>query len=183
VSINTPVLAKKVRFWNITSRNQVSLSCVLAWLLIQDVNPLRTFLWLRWLYQVRTITPPFISSRIGDIVEEEYAQMVDVDKIMLFWLHVAADFMEIKPLLELTSLGILIGYVWVSAFDFWWSYDRLRLNSAIMTWKLGKTSRGYSKSIRLGPGKHQLGLSSLLRSSVNWSELEMLAFATLSLWW
>jgi hypothetical protein len=44
--------------------------------------------------------------------------MVDLDEIMLFRLHVAADFMEIKPLLELTSLGILIGYMWVSAFDF-----------------------------------------------------------------
>ena len=67
---------------------------------------------------MRTITPPFISSRIGDIVQEEYAKMVDLDEIMLFRLHVAADFMEIKPLLELTSLGILIGYMWVSAFDF-----------------------------------------------------------------
>ena len=44
--------------------------------------------------------------------------MVDVDKIMLFCLHVAAELMDIKPLIELTSLGILIGYVWVSAFDF-----------------------------------------------------------------
>ena len=52
-----------------------------------------------------------------DIVQEEYAQLVDVDKNMLFRLHVAADFMEIKQI-ELTSLGILIGYVWVSAFDF-----------------------------------------------------------------
>ena len=132
---------------------------------------------------MRTITPPFISSRVGDIVQEEYAQMVDVDKIMLFRLHAAADLMEIEPLIELTSLGILIGYVWVSAFDFWWSYDRLRLNSAIMTWKLGKTTGGYSKSIRLGPGTHQLGFSSLLRNLVNWSEFEALAFATLSLWW
>jgi hypothetical protein len=67
---------------------------------------------------VQTITPPFISSRISDIVQEEYAQMVDMDKHMLFQLHAAADIMEIKPLLELTSLGILIGYVWVSVFDF-----------------------------------------------------------------
>jgi hypothetical protein len=36
--------------------------------------------------------------------------------------------MEIKPLVELASLGIRIGYVWVRVFDFWWSYDRLRLN-------------------------------------------------------
>lgn len=44
--------------------------------------------------------------------------MVDVDKIMLFRLHAAADLMEIEPLTELTNLGILIGYVWVNAFDF-----------------------------------------------------------------
>ena len=62
----------------------------------------------------------------GDIVQEEYAQMVDVDKIMLFRLHVAADLIDIKPLVELTS----IGYVWVNVFDFGWSYDRLRFNSA-----------------------------------------------------
>jgi hypothetical protein len=50
---------------------------------------------------------------------EKYAQMVDVDKIMPFWLHAAADLMEIKPLVELISLGILIGYMWVSVFNFW----------------------------------------------------------------
>ncbi len=66
---------------------------------------------------MQTITPPFISSRIGNIDQEEYAEMVDVDKSMLFWLHVAADLMEIKPLVELTSLGILM-YVWVSVFIF-----------------------------------------------------------------
>ena len=44
--------------------------------------------------------------------------MVDVDKIMLFRLHAAADLMEIKPLVELTSLGILIGHMWVSVFNF-----------------------------------------------------------------
>ena len=63
-------------------------------------------------------TPPFISSRIGNIVQEEYAQMVDMDKIMLFRLDAAADLMEIIPLVEFTSLGILIGYVQVSVFSF-----------------------------------------------------------------
>jgi hypothetical protein len=61
---------------------------------------------------------PFISLRIGDIVQEEHAQIVDMNKIMLFQLHAAADFMEIKPLVELTSLGILIGYMWMSVFNF-----------------------------------------------------------------
>jgi hypothetical protein len=67
---------------------------------------------------VQTITLPFISLRIVNIVQEEHAQMVDMDKIMLFCLHVAADLMDIKPLIELTSLGILIGYMWVNVFDF-----------------------------------------------------------------
>ena len=48
-----------------------------------------------------------------------------------------------------------------------------------MTSKLGKTYRGYSKNIQLGPGSQQLGVSSLLKDLVNWSELEVLAFATL----
>ncbi len=73
------------------------------WLdVIQDVNPLSTVLQLRRLYQVQTITPPFISLRIGKIVQEENAQKIDMNKIMLFSLHVAADLMEIKPLGELT---------------------------------------------------------------------------------
>ena len=42
--------------------------------------------------------------------------MVDVDKDILFQMHAAADYLEIKPLLELTSLAILIGYLWVSVF-------------------------------------------------------------------
>ena len=62
--------------------------------------------------------PPFISSRIGNIVQDEYAQIVDVDKSILFRLHAAADLTETKPFVELTSLGILIGYMWVSVFDF-----------------------------------------------------------------
>jgi hypothetical protein len=49
-----------------------------------------------------------------------------------------------------------------------------------MTSKLGKTYRGYSKNIQLGPGSQQLGVSSLLKDLVNWSELEVLAFETLA---
>ncbi len=61
-------------------------------------------------------TSLFISLRIGNIVQEDYAQMVDVDKDILFQIRAAADYLEIKPLLELTSLVILIGYLWVSVF-------------------------------------------------------------------
>ena len=65
---------------------------------------------------MQKITTPFTSSRIGDIVQEDYAQMVDVDKDILFQMHAAADYLDIKPLLELTSLAILIGLFWVSVF-------------------------------------------------------------------
>jgi hypothetical protein len=58
--------------------------------------------------------PLFISSRMGNIVQEDYAGMVDVDKDILFQMHAAADYLGIKPLLELTSLAVLIGYMWVS---------------------------------------------------------------------
>jgi hypothetical protein len=54
--------------------------------------------------------------RIGDIVQEDYAQMDDIDKYILFQIHAAADHLEIKPLLELTSLAVIIGYMWVVYF-------------------------------------------------------------------
>ena len=54
--------------------------------------------------------------RIGDIVQENYAQLVDVDKDTLFQMHIGADYLDIKPLLELTSLAVAIGYMWVSVF-------------------------------------------------------------------
>ena len=42
--------------------------------------------------------------------------MADVDKDILFQMHAAADYLEIKPFLELTSLAVLIEYMWVSVF-------------------------------------------------------------------
>ncbi len=42
--------------------------------------------------------------------------MVDISKDILFQMHAAADYLEIKPLLKLTSLAILIWYLWVSVF-------------------------------------------------------------------
>ena len=65
---------------------------------------------------MQTITTPFISSNIGDIVQDIYTQIVDVDQDMLFQMHAGADYLDIIPLLELTSLAILIGYIWVSVF-------------------------------------------------------------------
>ena len=65
---------------------------------------------------MQTITTPFISSNIGDIVQDIYTQMVDVDQDTLFQMLAGADYLDIKPLLELTSLAILIGNIWVSVF-------------------------------------------------------------------
>ena len=106
-------------FWNITSKKQVSLLCFLAWFVIQDVNPLNTFLQLRWLYQMQTITLPFISSRIGDIVQEDYARMVDLDKDILFQMHAAADLTDINHWWSLPAWEFSLGKCgWVySIFD------------------------------------------------------------------
>ncbi len=65
---------------------------------------------------MRTITTPFISSNVGDIVQDIYTQMVDIDQDTLFQMHAGADYLDIKPLFQVTSLAILIGYIWVSVF-------------------------------------------------------------------
>ena len=114
--LSRPCWQESWDIWNITNKNQVSLLCDLAWVVILHVNPWNSFLRLRWLSQVQTITTPFISSNIGDIVQDIYTQMVDVDQDTLFQMHAGADYLDIKPLLELTSLAILIGYIWVSVF-------------------------------------------------------------------
>ena len=66
--------------------------------------------------KVRKIVTPFTSSRIRDFVQEEYALIVDVDRNALFELHAAADFLGIQPLLELTSLAVLLRYMWVGVY-------------------------------------------------------------------
>ena len=65
---------------------------------------------------MQKISTPFISLTISNIVQGIYAQMIDIDKDMLFQMHAGADYLDIKPLLELTSLAVLIGYLWVSVF-------------------------------------------------------------------
>lgn len=52
------------------------------------------------------ITTPLKSTRIEEIVQEWYADFVDVDQIMLFELVTAANFMDIKALLDLTCLAV-----------------------------------------------------------------------------
>jgi hypothetical protein len=85
--------------------------------------------------KVREIVTPFTSTRIRDFVQEEYAVMVDVDQNALFELHAAADYLGIQPLLKLTSLAILLRYMWVGVYisNFGWNCDNLRLNSSFIT--------------------------------------------------
>ena len=61
--------------------------------------------------------------------------MVDVDQNALFELHAAADFLGIQPLLELTSLAVLLRYTWmgVCISNFGWNFDKLQLNSSFIT--------------------------------------------------
>ena len=42
--------------------------------------------------------------------------MVDVDQSTLFELHAAAEFLGIQPLLKLTSLAVLLHYMWVGVY-------------------------------------------------------------------
>ena len=85
--------------------------------------------------KVREIVTPFTSTRIRDFVQEEYAVMVDVDQNALFELHAAADYLGIQPLLKLTSLAILLRYMWVGVYisNFGRNCDKLRLNSSFIT--------------------------------------------------
>ena len=77
--------------------------------------------------------------------------MVDVDQNALFELLAAADYLGIQPLLKLTSLAILLHYMWVGVYisNFGRNCDKLRLNSSFITWQIGQISRGYSKSIQI----------------------------------
>ena len=66
--------------------------------------------------KVQEIITPFTSTRICNFVQEEYAVMVDVDQNALFELHAAADYLEIQLLLKLTSLAVLLRYMWVGVY-------------------------------------------------------------------
>jgi S-phase kinase-associated protein 1 len=54
------------------------------------------------------ITTPLKSSKIEDLVQSWYSDFVKVDQVMLFELVTAANFMDIKPLLDLTCLAVSI---------------------------------------------------------------------------
>ena len=62
-------------------------------------------------YQQEEMTPietPLNSSNIEDLVQPWYADYVEVEQSMLFELVTAANFMDIKPLLDLTCLAVSI---------------------------------------------------------------------------
>ena len=71
--------------------------------------------------KVQEIVTPCTSTRIRDFVQEEYALMVDVDQNALFELHAAADYLRIQPLLKLTSLAVLLHYIWVGDIYLTWT--------------------------------------------------------------
>ena len=77
--------------------------------------------------KVQEIVTPFTSTRICDFFQEEYALIVDVDQNALFELHAAADYLGIQPLLKLTSLAVLLHYMWVGVYisNFGWNCDKL----------------------------------------------------------
>jgi S-phase kinase-associated protein 1 len=54
------------------------------------------------------IQTPLKSSKIEDLVQTWYAGFVDVEQTLLFELVTAANFMDIKPLLDLTCLAVSI---------------------------------------------------------------------------
>ena len=62
-------------------------------------------------YQEEAMTPissPLKSARLEDMVQEWYVQYADVDEKTLSDLVSASNFMDIKPLLDLTCLAVSI---------------------------------------------------------------------------
>ena len=58
--------------------------------------------------EMRPIQTPLNSNKLEELVQEWYANFVEVDKNLLFDLVAAANFMDIKPLLDLTCLAVSI---------------------------------------------------------------------------
>lgn len=57
---------------------------------------------------MKQITTPLKSNKLEEIVQEWYAGFVAVDQALLFELVTAANFMDIKALLDLTCLAVSI---------------------------------------------------------------------------
>mmetsp|Transcript_48652 Transcript_48652/g.72196 ORF Transcript_48652/g.72196 Transcript_48652/m.72196 type:complete len:169 (-) Transcript_48652:236-742(-) len=54
------------------------------------------------------IQTPLKSSKIEELVQKWYADFVKVEQVLLFELVTAANFMDIKPLLDLTCLAVAV---------------------------------------------------------------------------
>jgi len=58
--------------------------------------------------EMTPIQTPFKSSVLNEIVQQWYADYCQVDRNMLFDLVAAANYMDIKPLLDLTCLAVSV---------------------------------------------------------------------------
>uniref|UniRef100_A0A7S4M6B2 S-phase kinase-associated protein 1 n=2 Tax=Odontella aurita TaxID=265563 RepID=A0A7S4M6B2_9STRA len=54
------------------------------------------------------IQTPLKSSKIEEVVQKWYAEFVKVEQVLLFELVTAANFMDIKPLLDLTCFAVAV---------------------------------------------------------------------------
>jgi hypothetical protein len=69
---------------------------------------------------VEVMTPiqtPFKSEILSELVQQWYADFVAVDQVLLFDLVTAANFLDIKPLLDLSCLAVCIFIKGKSAED------------------------------------------------------------------
>lgn len=58
--------------------------------------------------EMNKITTPLKSNSLEDLVQEWYVEYVNMDRELLFQLVAAANFMDIKELLDLTCLAVAI---------------------------------------------------------------------------
>jgi len=56
--------------------------------------------------QMTEIEKPLKSQNMADVVQQWYARYVDVEQVVLFELILAANYMDIKPLLDLTCATV-----------------------------------------------------------------------------